>query len=102
MDKQYGYVDCTSHQRWLFHAEDKPPKCVVAPNFSERTITLSSVFCICCRLLNCVDGGWIAAVWITPSKFHVISKRYTQRIERHNLNIRQPLLKLGCVSLSFS
>ncbi|MGK6928266.1 IS1 family transposase [Escherichia coli] len=26
---------------------------------------------------------------------HVISKRYTQRIERHNLNLRQHLARLG-------
>ncbi|MCY6708022.1 IS1 family transposase, partial [Escherichia coli] len=33
---------------------------------------------------------------------HVISKRYTQRIERHNLNLRQHLARLGRKSLSFS
>ncbi|HBV6877608.1 IS1 family transposase, partial [Klebsiella pneumoniae] len=31
-----------------------------------------------------------------------ISKRYTQRIERHNLNLRQHLSRLGRKSLSFS
>ncbi|EGK37569.1 putative transposase [Shigella flexneri K-227] len=29
-------------------------------------------------------------------------KRYTQRIERHNLNLRQHLARLGRKSLSFS
>uniref|UniRef100_UPI00385569E2 IS1 family transposase n=1 Tax=Escherichia coli TaxID=562 RepID=UPI00385569E2 len=33
-------------------------------------------------------------------KLHVISKRYTQRIERHNLNLRQHLARLGRKSLS--
>ncbi|SRH65997.1 IS1 transposase [Shigella sonnei] len=37
----------------------------------------------------------------TP-ELHVISKRYTQRIERHNLNLRQHLARLGRKSLSFS
>ncbi|HBE5366028.1 TPA: IS1 family transposase [Escherichia coli] len=32
----------------------------------------------------------------------IISKRYTQRIERHNLNLRQHLARLGRKSLSFS
>jgi outer membrane murein-binding lipoprotein Lpp len=37
-------------------------------------------------------------------KLHVISKRYTQRIERHNLNLRQHLAKiilsaLACTAL---
>ncbi|MGO0395286.1 IS1 family transposase, partial [Escherichia coli] len=31
-----------------------------------------------------------------------IIKRYTQRIERHNLNLRQQLERLGRKSLSFS
>ncbi|HIH4625644.1 IS1 family transposase, partial [Klebsiella variicola subsp. variicola] len=35
-------------------------------------------------------------------KQHVISKRYTQRIERHNLNPRQNFARLGRKSLSFS
>ena len=35
-------------------------------------------------------------------ELHVISKRYTQRIERHNLNLRQHLARLGRKSLSFS
>ncbi|WP_214239444.1 IS1 family transposase, partial [Escherichia coli] len=35
-------------------------------------------------------------------RHHVISKRYTQRIERHNLNLRQHLARLGRKSLSFS
>ncbi|MBW9371873.1 IS1 family transposase [Escherichia coli] len=32
----------------------------------------------------------------------VLSKRYTQQIERHNLNLRQHLARLGRKSLSFS
>ncbi|WP_252866919.1 IS1 family transposase, partial [Shigella boydii] len=35
-------------------------------------------------------------------QLHVISKRYTQRIERHNLNLRQHLARLGRKSLSLS
>ncbi|MED5756149.1 IS1 family transposase, partial [Enterobacter hormaechei] len=35
-------------------------------------------------------------------KLPVISKRYTQRFGRHTLNLRQPLARLGRMSLSFS
>ncbi|MGJ0630395.1 IS1 family transposase, partial [Xenorhabdus bovienii] len=35
-------------------------------------------------------------------KLHVVSKRYTQRIERHNLNLRQHLARLTRKTLSFS
>ncbi|WP_285276676.1 IS1 family transposase, partial [Escherichia coli] len=35
-------------------------------------------------------------------KLHVLSKRYTQRIERHTLNLRKDLERLRRKSLSFS
>ncbi|CDH04643.1 Insertion element IS1 2/3 protein insB (fragment) [Xenorhabdus bovienii str. oregonense] len=35
-------------------------------------------------------------------KLHVVSKRYTQRIERHNLNLHQHLARLARKTLSFS
>jgi insertion element IS1 protein InsB len=47
-----------------------------------------------------MTDGW--PLYESPEgKLHVISKRYTQRIERHNLNLRQ-LARLGRKSLSFS
>ncbi|KHD51792.1 hypothetical protein LS40_12320, partial [Escherichia coli] len=47
------------------------------------------------------DGGPLYESRL-KGKLHVISKRYTQRIERHNLNLRQHLARLGRKSLSFS
>uniref|UniRef100_UPI0022E56AB2 IS1 family transposase n=1 Tax=Escherichia coli TaxID=562 RepID=UPI0022E56AB2 len=76
MDEQWGYVGAKSRQRWLFYAYDRIRRTVVAHVFGERT-----------RL---------------KGKLHVISKRYTQRIERHNLNLRQHLARLGRKLLSFS
>ncbi|WP_114756088.1 IS1 family transposase [Escherichia coli] len=46
--------------------------------------------------------GWPLYESRLKGKLHVISKRYTQRIERHNLNLRQHLARLGRKSLSFS
>ncbi|KRR36626.1 transposase (plasmid) [Klebsiella pneumoniae] len=48
--------------------------------------------------MNKTKGCLIANFATVP----VISKRYTQRIERHNLNLRQHLSRLGRKSLSFS
>ncbi len=48
------------------------------------------------------DGCWPLYEPRLKGKLHVISKRYTQRIERHNLNLRQHLARLGRKSLSFS
>ncbi|MBS4397093.1 hypothetical protein GNP10_01555 [Escherichia coli] len=43
--------------------------------------------------------GWPLYESRLKGKLHVISKRYTQRIERHNLNLRQHLARLGRKSL---
>jgi insertion element IS1 protein InsB len=43
-----------------------------------------------------MDDGWLPLYEPRlKGKLHVISKRYTQRIERHNLNLRQHLARLG-------
>ncbi|ROK12321.1 transposase [Escherichia coli] len=79
MDEQWGYVGAKSRQRWLFYAYDRIRRTVVAHVF-----------------------GWPLYESRLKGKLHVISKRYTQRIERHNLNLRQHLARLGRKLLSFS
>ncbi len=51
---------------------------------------------------DAMTDGWPLYESRLKGKLHVISKRYTQRIERHNLNLRQHLARLGRKSLSFS
>jgi insertion element IS1 protein InsB len=105
MDEQWGYVGAKSRQRWLFYAYDRLRKTVVAHVFGERTMaTLGRLM----SLLSPFDvviwmtDGWPLYESRLKGKLHVISKRYTQRIERHNLNLRQHLARLGRKSLSFS
>ncbi|HFM4387861.1 TPA: IS1-like element IS1A family transposase [Escherichia coli] len=105
MDEQWGYVGAKSRQRWLFYAYDSLRKTVVAHVFGERTMaTLGRLM----SLLSPFDvviwmtDGWPLYESRLKGKLHVISKRYTQRIERHNLNLRQHLTRLGRKSLSFS
>ncbi|OKW00684.1 hypothetical protein AWP68_16180, partial [Escherichia coli] len=81
-----------SRQRWLFYAYDRLRKTVVAHVFGERTMaTLGRLM----SLLSPFDvviwmtDGWPLYESRLKGKLHVISKRYTQRIERHNLNLRQ-------------
>ncbi|CAK1217853.1 IS1 family transposase [Escherichia coli] len=92
-------------QCWLFYAYDRLRKTVVAHVFGERTMaTLGRLM----SLLSPFDvviwmtDGWPLYESRLKGKLHVISKRYTQRIERHNLNLRQHLARLGRKSLSFS
>ncbi len=47
-----------------------------------------------------MTDGWPLYESRLKGKLHVISKRYTQRIERHNLNLRQHLARLGRKSLA--
>ncbi len=105
MDEQWGYVGAKSRQRWLFYAYDRLRKTVVAHVFGERTMaTLGRLM----SLLSPFDvviwmtDGWPLYESHLKGKLHVISKRYTQRIERHNLNLRQHHARLGRKSLSFS
>nr|WP_289811972.1 IS1 family transposase [Shigella flexneri] len=105
MDEHWGYVGAKSRQRWLFYAYDRMRRTVVAHVFGERTLATLE------RLLSLLSAFQVV-VWMTDGcplyesrlkgKLHVISKRYTQRIERHNLNLRQHLARLGRKSLSFS
>ncbi len=107
MDEQWGYVGAKSRQRWLFYAYDSNPlrKTVVAHVFGERTMaTLGRLM----SLLSPFDvviwmtDGWPLYESRLKGKLHVISKRYTQRIERHNLKQRQHLARLGRKSLQKS
>ena len=105
MDEQWGYVGAKSRKRWLFYAYDRIRRTVVAHVFGERTLATLE------RLLGLLSAFEVV-VWMTDGwplyesrlkgELHVISKRYTQRIERHNLNLRQHLARLGRKSLSFS
>ncbi|WP_430929672.1 IS1 family transposase [Klebsiella pneumoniae] len=105
MDEQWGYVGAKSRQRWLFYAYDRIRRTVVAHVFGERTLAtlerlpgLLSAFEVVVWMTDC----WPLYESRLKGKLHVISKRYTQRIERHNLNLRQHLARLGRKSLSFS
>ncbi|MBL3976328.1 hypothetical protein FQP74_20835 [Escherichia coli] len=64
----------------------------------ERLMSLLSPF----DVVIWMTDGWPLYESRLKGKLHVISKRYTQRIERHNLNLRQHLARLGRKSLSFS
>uniref|UniRef100_UPI001EE6BAD7 IS1 family transposase n=1 Tax=Shigella flexneri TaxID=623 RepID=UPI001EE6BAD7 len=85
MDEHWGYVGAKSRQRGTRAA-------------LERLLSLLSAF----EVVVWMTDGWPLYESRLKGKLHVISKRYTQRIERHNLNLRQHLARLGRKSLSFS
>ena len=82
-----GLCRAKSRQRWLFYAYDSLRKTVVAHVFGERTMATLG------RLMS-PFVEFLEVIWMTTAGRRmnslegsvVISKRYTQRIERHNLN----------------
>ncbi|ENZ7198243.1 IS1 family transposase [Klebsiella variicola] len=72
-------------------------RCQITPAL-ERLQGLLSPF----DVVVWMTDGWPLYESRLKEKQHVISKRYTQRIERHNLNPRQNFARLGRKSLSFS
>ncbi|EIC82183.1 IS1 ORF [Serratia sp. M24T3] len=100
MDEQWGYVGAKSRQRWQFgrHLTLRDYDAHVfgecTMNTWERLLSLLSPFEVVVWMMD----GWPLYESRLKGKLHVISKRYTQRIEQHNLNLRQ---HLGRKSLSF-
>ncbi len=70
--------------------------------FGERTLATLERLLSLLSAFEVVADGWPLYESRLKGKLHVISKRYTQRIERHNLNLRQHLARLGRKLLSFS
>jgi insertion element IS1 protein InsB len=102
MDEQWGYVGAKSRQRWLFYAYGCAGRwwhaSLVSVLATLERLGLLSAF----EVVVWMTDGWPLYESRLKGELHVISKRYTQRIERHNQNLRQHLARLGRKSLSFS
>ncbi len=78
---------------------------MIAPVFGPRTKkTLMRLMALLApvNIVIYMTDGWRSYEKTLAGKLHVVSKRYTQRIERHNLNLRQHLARLTRKTLSFS
>ncbi|MUZ20410.1 IS1 family transposase, partial [Shigella flexneri] len=64
----------------------------------ERLLSMLAAF----EVVVWMTDGWQQYESRRKGKLQVISKRYTQSIERHNLKQRKHLARLGRKSLSFS
>ncbi|WP_149590841.1 IS1 family transposase [Serratia symbiotica] len=104
-DEQWSYVQSKGHPRWLFYAYDHIRKRglahVLGPRNAltlRRLLALLSLFTITFYMTD----AWPVYRTLLPSTSHVISKKYTQRIERHNLNLRTHLKRLARRTICFS
>ncbi|HGF1350855.1 TPA: IS1 family transposase, partial [Klebsiella pneumoniae] len=104
-DEQWSFVRCKGNPRWLFYAYDRIRKRVLAHVFGPRNaVTLQRLLALLSKfnIAFYMTDAWPVYRTLLDSASHVVSKKYTQRIERHNLNLRQHLARLGRKSLSFS
>ncbi|EEW3158926.1 IS1 family transposase [Escherichia coli] len=104
-DEQWSYVKSGSNPRWLFYACDRIRKRVLAHVFGPRTartllrlLALLSQFNIAFYMTD----AWPVYQMLLASTSHVVSKKYTQRIERHNLNLRTHIERLARRTICFS
>jgi insertion element IS1 protein InsB len=104
-DEQWSYVRCKGNQRWLFYAYDRIRKRVIAHVFGPRNaLTLKRLLVLLSQfsIAFYMTDAWPVYRTLLSSTSHVISKKYTQRIERHNLNLRTHLKRLARKTICFS
>ena len=105
LDEQGSFVGKKSEQRWLWYAWSPHLQCVFAYTFGRRVDEcLKQLLGLLERFtfrLYCTDD-WGAYERLLPEDQHLITKRYTQSIERQNLNLRTHLKRLARKTICFS
>lgn len=91
-------------QRWLWYAWEPRLKRIIGHTFGRRNKkTLRQLLAILSRFnvaFWCTDK--FNAYEMLPKEKHAVSKFYTQRIERENLNLRNHLKWLNRKTLGYS
>lgn len=104
-DEQWSFVSNKKCQHWLWYALDSQRKKVLAYVFGPRTDKT------CRRLLRLLrhfkyrliaTDYWGSYRRQIPKHLHRIGKAFTQRIERHNLNLRTHIKRLARKTICFS
>ena len=105
IDEQGSYVGSKKQQRWLFYAYEPRSKRIIAHVLGPRTKATLRVLLDQLSGFNvsffCTDG-WEPYRDLLPKEKHIQGKRYTQNIERENLNLRQQLKRLARKTIGFS
>jgi insertion element IS1 protein InsB len=105
VDEQWSFVQSKAKQRWLWYAWSPQFKQVLAYHLGRRTDASCRVLMKHLEVLPiklfCTDD-WGAYQRQIPKEVHLISKSYTQNIERNNLNLRTRLKRLARRTICFS
>lgn len=105
VDEQWSFVGNKKNRHWLWYAFDTKRKQVIAHVFGPRTDET------CRRLLALFQpfslgfittDDWGSYSREVPSEIHLVGKIFTQRIERHNLNLRIHIKRLARKTICYS
>ena len=105
MDEQWSFVGSKRNQRWLFYAYDRAKRQVLCHVFGRRTkATLRRLLSLLkeTSVHYFMTDAWLGYQSVLEPEKHIIGKQWTQRIERHNLNLRTHLKRLNRKTLCFS
>jgi insertion element IS1 protein InsB len=105
VDEMWSFVESKKQQRWLWHAIDHMTGKVLAYVFGERT---DECFIRLQQLLKpfgistfYTDDWGAYNRYLLPEQ-HVVSKKYTQAIERKHLTLRARLKRLARKTICYS
>lgn len=105
IDEQWAFVGNKQRRHWLWYAFDNKREKVLAYVFGPRTDAT------CRRLLALLapftlgliaTDDWGSYTRQVPPHLHLVGKIFTQRIERHNLNLRTHIKRLARRTICFS
>lgn len=105
LDEQWSFVGNKSNQRWLWHAVDYATNTVLAYVFGKRKDTVFQDLKALLAPFNIsrfYTDDWGAYERHLDVGKHEVGKRYTQKIERKNLNFRTWIKRLTHRTICFS
>ena len=105
MDEQWSFVGNKGNQRWLFYAWEPRYQKVIAHVFGRRTkATLNRLIALIKPYkfrFYCTDDWHPYSAELSEDN-HVVSKAFTQSIERNNLTLRTRIKRLNRKTICFS
>lgn len=105
IDEQWSYVQNKQNQRWLWYALDKISGKVIAYTFGTRVD--NTLKALLDKLKDYKVTFYFTDAWgsyyrLLDKAKHIVSKKYTQLIERFNLNWRTRCKRLTRKTICFS
>jgi IS1 family transposase len=105
IDEMWSFVGHKEHQAWLWYAFEPRSKQIVAWLIGERTDRSCRQLLKQlkgCQVLRFCTDEWKSYQKLIPWSQHWVGKRWTQDIERQNLNFRTHLKRLQRKTICFS